>query len=785
MNRQQKKLRRLALGALLPITLAMTVACTTPPGAAPPAPAAPPSGLVQISRTANGVAHIVAADPEMLAYGMAYAHAQDNVCQTAESLVTMRAERTQSFGAKATGQLGLREFPNEQIDLFVKAFVDDETVARAAAPQSDEAKALARGYVAGYNRYLADQAGKLPAACAGKAWVKPMTLTEYQRISEISAIQIGMGLFADAILAAHPPSAKAAALPAPEVTLSAADFDPQERPVSSNAWAFGRDSTADGRGLLLGNPHFPWKGTNRFWQVHVTMPGSLDVMGVTIGNAAAVVIGFNKDVAWSHTVSTGKRFTLHELKLVDGDPTSYIVDGRAEKMTARQFDGVTLWSTRYGPVIQAPRMGLNWTDKLAFALQDANRGNARSLDQWLQYGRAGSVADIRKALRNLGTPWVNTIAADRQGQALYADGSVVPDVDAAQLARCATSEAARQLQNTGVIVLDGSRSDCDWHRDPASRVPGLTPIERLPVAVRSDWVMNSNDSFIYTNPAQRFEGISPLVGTARVDSPRTRSSLIEIPAMLAAGPGGKATAEGIERQLFENRNLLGQQVLPDLLAACAGVSDAMADTAALREGCTALSAWDRHSNANSRGAHLFREFWRQAQAVPKVYRQPFDAQRPVETPTGLNMADAAVATKVWAALAQAVKRVRDAGFALDAALGSVQRPGTVDEAIALHGGEPFEGVLNMNTQGPRAGPAGLVAGGYRIDYGTSYVQVVGFDERGPRAQALLTYGQSSDPGSPHAADQLRLYAAKQWPRLPFTPEDVARERVGPVLELRR
>jgi len=314
-------------------------------------------------------------------------------------------------------------------------------------------------------------------------------------------------------------------------------------------------------------------------------------------------------------------------------------------------------------------------------------------------------------------------------------------------------------------------------------VPGITPIERLPVAVRSDWVMNSNDSFFYTNPAQRFEGISPLVGTSRVDNPRTRSSLIEIPAMLAARPGGKATPEGIERQLFENRNLLGQQVLPDLLVACAGVSDAMAEAAALREGCTVLWAWDRSSNAGSRGAHLFREFWRQAQALPNVYRQPFDLRRPVETPTGLNMADAAVASKVWESLAKAVKMVRDAGFALDAPLGSVQRPGTVDEAIALHGGEPFEGVLNM--QSVRFSPAGLPAGGYRIDYGTSYVQVVGFDERGPRAQALLTYGQSSDPSSPHAADQLRLFSNKQWPRLPFHPEDVARERVGPVLELRR
>jgi hypothetical protein len=98
------------------------------------------------------------------------------------------------------------------------------------------------------------------------------------------------------------------------------------------------------------------------------------------------------------------------------------------------------------------------------------------------------------------------------------------------------------------------------------------------------------------------------------------------------------------------------------------------------------------------------------------------------------------------------------------------------------GDEPFEGVLNVLSV--RNG-SGLTTGGYRIDYGTSYVQVVGFDERGPRAQALLTYGESSDPSSPHASDQLRLYSARQWPRLPFHPDEVARERVGPVLELRR
>ncbi|MBI5721402.1 MAG: penicillin acylase family protein [Burkholderiales bacterium] len=771
------------------------------PGAAGPA-AAGVSGserAATLQRTAHGVAHVSAPDFETLAYGMAYAYAQDNVCLTAQHLVTVRGERARTFGASASGLLGLRRLPNEIVDLFIAAHMDDAALARAAAAQSAESQALARGYVAGYNRYLADHGGRLPAACNGAAWVKPMTPAEYLRIGELTAVQAGIGALADAMLGAAPPkpAGNTSSLPAApgldgidRIDVAAAaelmrEAGLVDSPFGSNAWAFGRDSTRTGHGMLLGNPHFPWVGVNRFWQVHLTVPGRLDVMGVAIGTVPTVVIGFNKDVAWSHTVSTGRRFTLHELTLVPGDPTSYVVDGQPEKMRSRtvtidsgkgESKTQTLWSTRWGPVVSLPRAGLAWSAQRAYALQDANAGNARAGDTWLDFGRAASVEDLRRALANLGTPWVNTIAADRHGNAFYADASVVPDVDAAMLQRCAPGEGTRRLlAGAGLVVLDGSKSDCRWRRDPASPVPGLTPIERLPVTVRSDWVHNSNDSFFHTHPAQRFGPISPLVGDDVIRQPRTRAGLVEIPELLAAGP---VTLQGIQRQLFGNRNHVAEQVLPDLLAACTGAPGA--PTAEARDGCAALGAWDRKSDLGSRGAHVFREFWRGAMSLPRLWRVPPDRARPLQTPSGLNLADAEVAAKVWEALAHAVKKVRAAGFALDATLAEVQRPAITDEAIALHGGHSFEGVLNFlgDSGSPGIGPKGI-----RIDYGTSYVQTVTFDARGPVAEALLTYGQSTDPASPHVADQLRLYSRKVWPRLPFHADEVARERVGAPLRL--
>jgi acyl-homoserine-lactone acylase len=328
----------------------------------------------------------------------------------------------------------------------------------------------------------------------------------------------------------------------------------------------------------------------------------------------------------------------------------------------------------------------------------------------------------------------------------------------------------------GLVVLDGSRSACDWKRDPASPVPGLTPIERMPVAVRADWVQNSNDSFFHTHPAQRFGDISPLVGDAVVTRPRTRAALAELPDLLSRG---KVTPLALQQQLFENRNFVGRIVLPDLLAACASNPPASAEA---RDGCAALRGWDRSNNLESRGAHLFREFWLSARLIPGVYRVPYDVAQPVATPAGLKMDDPAVAGKVWETLAQAVKNVRGAGFALDATLGSVQRPHITEEPIGLHGGDEVEGVLN-NLRDEFA--SAITTRGLRINYGTSYVQTVTFDERGPVVQAILTYGQSTDPASPHATDQMKLFSAKQWPRLPFHAEDVARERVGEVLRLTR
>ena len=153
--------------------------------------------LAEVARTSYGVPHIKASDFHGLGYGLAYAYAQDNLCMFADTLLTVRGERSRYFGpaARATeavnGEYGAAidyiNLNNEDSDFFFRGYLDPDQLKANYAAGGAEPRALLAGYVAGYNRYLADQAGKYPAACNNAAWVKPLTVEDMYLIATLGA----------------------------------------------------------------------------------------------------------------------------------------------------------------------------------------------------------------------------------------------------------------------------------------------------------------------------------------------------------------------------------------------------------------------------------------------------------------------------------------------------------------------------------------------------------------------------------------------------------------------
>ncbi|WP_370179724.1 penicillin acylase family protein [Alteriqipengyuania sp.] len=722
-----------------------------------------------IVRTTYGIPHVTSESWEGIGYGVAYAYAQDNLCLLAEEFVTVAGERSKYFGAEASVQNGRQPVDNLSSDVFMRAMIDLPRLRAGADAQGKEANLLAAGYVAGYNRYLRDIGPQgVPAECRGKPWVRPITIDDMLRLTEKQMLLASALPFLPAIANAAPPEVEA---PAVSMGIPARE----DMGIGSNGWAFGGEVTADGKGLLIGNPHFPWFGPNRFWQVHATIPGTLDVMGSTLAGGPLPTLGFNRDIAWTHTVTAARHFTVYQLTLDSADPTRYMVDGESLEMTARDIsvpmpEGEapvvrTVHFTRYGPVIAMPQAGLAWTGETAFTMRDANGANQRALGTWVRIAQAQNVAQVREAVsQTLGIPWVNTIVADRNGDAMHADVTAVPNVPADKIAACATPFSA--FVASQMTLLDGSRTECDWTIAQGTPVPGLMPASDQAIQQRRDSVTNSNDSYWLSNASAPHAELSPVLGDyGKPVSLRTRANFQESAAVLAIGPMTRDRAQALA---FSNRSLAAEMAVDPLLSICDSAPEA-------RAACGVLDGWDRRFEVDSRGAYLFATFWEKVRSDPKLWTVPFDAADPVHTPRDLAI-EGARGEALLAALVEAANEIEAAGIALDAPWGGVQFAPRGEDRIAIHGGPGTAGILNMQMSQP-------VPGGIMPVHGTSYIQIVGFDEDGPVADAILSYSQSTDPASPHYGDQTRAYSAKAWHRLPFSAEEIEAQREGEVLRI--
>jgi len=706
----------------------------------------------EIRWTSYGIPHVKADDWGGLGYGFAYALATDGVCVYARDVAMVNGELSAHLGP-GDG--------NFESDVFHRAIVTDEKLRHFAADQTEDMARFSAGFVSGYNRYLEENRGTLPASCNDASWVRPITTADVARVTVSIGIRYGLGQFQQDMTRAAPPGVP--------VARGDTRFDfPQG--IGSNAIAVGQSASESGRGILFGNPHYPWHGSSRFHMIHTNIPGELDSMGAGLLATNFIGIGFNKDVAWTHTVSTALRFTVYELSLNPDNPMQYrYADGMRDiqpvtvDVAVRNDDGSTqsrqhtVYMTHYGPLIVSDQ--LPWTAGSAYAIRDAVIDNTAGTATYMALNKARSVDDVEAAISLQGVYWTNTIAADRQGNALYADISGTPNVDEALLDNC--SKSVEGIPSY-VVVLDGSEPECEWKNDARSKVPGTLPAELMPRIKRDDYVTNSNDSYWLANPAVPLEGFSPIIGPERTErSLRTRAGLTLVREQLEKD--GKLAPADIQQMLYSHRNYGAELLLDDVLEVCDGD-----DGTDIAQSCAALSKWDRTANVDSVGVPVWIEFWKAVSGTDGLYRIPFDPADPVDTPRGVATDKAEVRAAVRNALAKAQTVLRDAGIPFDAPWGQVQYAKRNGSNIPIPGAPGSSGMFSYIISRLSKGE------GYTpIITGNSYIQVISWDEAGDlHSQGMLTYSQSPEPESPHYADLTELYSRGEWIDFPFSEEEI-------------
>jgi penicillin amidase len=360
----------------------------------------------------------------------------------------------------------------------------------------------------------------------------------------------------------------------------------------SNNWAIAPARTRDHAALLAGDPHLDLTLPSIWYEAHIVVPGVVDVYGVTIPGIPAVVLGFNRDVAWSFT-NTEADVMDRWVEQVDDSlrPAAYRLDGawaplelRTEIYRGTRGEALaadTLRFTHRGPLsrIGGRWISTRWTVLESGAGSDALRAAAR----------AHSAAAWLEAMAGFRAPPQNLLVADRSGTIAVRSTGWFP---------------IRADSGRGDELRDGTTRANDWI--------GEWQVKEYPQAIApiQGFLASANQEPQDPRDAQRYLG---------ADWPAPWRAL-RINRLLRAD--SQVTVESMRQWQRDPGSARVERFLPFLLAAAAsrGSDTLLAHAARL------LAGWDRSYTPDNTGAILFEL------AMRAVDRRTWDELRPGPTP---------------------------------------------------------------------------------------------------------------------------------------------------------
>jgi acyl-homoserine-lactone acylase len=647
-----------------------------------------------IRRDIYGVPHILAQTEQAAAFAHGYATAEDHLTNLAGLFLRARAEQASVFGESFIAD-----------DLYMHQLGIHEVAEARFAGLPPLIRSLLESYAAGYNLFLAQHRDRAPK------WATSVTgvdvLAHCRAVLLVDFRLIDRGLWRN-----EPRPAQG---------------------MGSNMWAIGKERSASGKGILLANPHLPWKGSLIFQEVQITVPGRINVSGATLIGFPVIGMGFNDFLGWSHTINQSNADTVYELSLDPADQTHYLYDGQSLPITSRiitiqvkHSSGIeiisrTLLMSHYGPVIRV-------SGKSAFALKSANLDDVDFLTQWNLMGKARSLSEFRAALNLQALPLFNIGYADRDGQIFYIFDGRIPQRPAGY--------------HWGETV-PGNSSDAEWY--------AMLPVADLPQLLnpKGGYIQNCNDPPWFVNLQEHPDpAMFPQDITRDMLGSRGQFSLDLLERVK------QWDLDQVKRFKFDEHVIIAPRVKPQLIALLRNqvTNQQMLSAADL------LQEWDNRASVESKAALLFVRWWESysRQARPQ-FQTPWSPDDPLGTPSGLGDPKAALT-----ALLATINQLQSKYGSISPTWGEVCRfrRGAVDLPV---GGAPG----CFRTIGYHSDQDGKAVG----DFGDSYILAVEFTNP-PTAYSVLSYSESSDPTSPHYTDQAELFTRGEFKRAWFTESEI-------------
>ena len=517
----------------------------------------------------------------------------------------------------------------------------------------------------------------------------------------------------------------------------------------SNAMALAPARTGGGT-LLLMNPHLPWRDWYTYYETHLVAPG-INLYGASQIGFPVLRFCFSATHGFTQTVNNLDGADLYRLSPLG---SGYLYDGvekpwetRSTILKIRQPDGtfaeetLTTRSSLHGPVVYDK-------DGVTLALRVAALDRPHLIKQYWDMALAPDFTAYQTAVRQLQVPTFNITYADRAGNVMYLYNGTLPRRPAGKY--------------DWANIVPGDTSATLW--------TAYHSYEELPKVINppTGWVQNTNDPpWSSTWPSVLNPDDFPSYTAGRTHTFRTTRAL-----RLLTKPG-PLDRVGLERLQLDTHLEGADRLLPDLFAA-AEAAPASSNSPEVAEAIALLRAWDRTVEPTSTGGVLYAAWInklmgptyndRKNLAVAQTVADPFATPRGLADPnTALTM------------LADAARDVKKAYGRLDPPWGEVHRLRRGEVDLPARGASGGLGSFHVVDYGPPDKNGQRAA-----TRGDTFVAVVEWSKAGElKADVRLSYGNSSQPGSPHATDQLADLAAGR-----FRPAKVDRAQIEPEVERR-
>lgn len=502
------------------------------------------------------------------------------------------------------------------------------------------------------------------------------------------------------------------------------DSKEQEQAMGSNAWAIAPARSASGNAMLLANPHLPWSDLFLWYEAQLTAP-DINAYGATLVGIPVLTIAFNDHLGWTHTVNTHDGWDAYKLTLADkgyrwdGGVRSFeteeqILQVKQDDAPLRQEPLVVRHSI-HGPVIAQSG------DK-AIALRVVGLNQPGVLEQWWDMARAKNLAEFEAGLKRLQLPMFTVMYADRDGHIMHLFNGQLP-----------VRSKGNFADWEGLIP--GDTSTTLW-----TKMHSYGDLPRVLDPV-SGWLQNANDPPWTTTFPLALDPNDYPPYMAPHDPTWFWFRQQRSARMLAEDQ--QISFEEMVKYKHSTRMELADRLLDDLIPAARQQGNELA-----RRAADVLDAWDHQANADSRGAVLFAS-WAEAVDTDRLFAAPWNQNSPVTTPDGLKDPPVAVA-----ALEDAAAKVEATYGTLDVSWGQVFRLHAGDLDLPANGGPGELGIFRVLDFAPSEN------GRFQSIQGDSYVAAIEFSNP-VRAMVLTSYGNATQPGSPHSEDQLDLFARKE------------------------